>query len=164
MYSSGDKRGGFTITELLVVMGIAATLLAMGFPAVRAFLSHRKNDVLVCTLHLQRIGQAVKAYQLDYGCVPPKLGVLLGSDYIRNPNVLHCPADESEMFENSYEANYHWTLDIPEGDPDEHMQLSLPEPRRHWYPDDYVVITRCNRHEDELVLTWGGDVESITAD
>ena len=168
MYSSGDRRSGFTIIELLVVMGISAVLTGISFAAIRAMQSPR-DDALVCTLHLQLIGRALKAYHLDYGQVPRELSVFTDSTlilgYIRDPMTMRCPADENEGDTlDSYEDEYHWTLDIPEGDPDEHMQLSLAEPRRWWYPDDSAVITRCNRHENELVLTWSGDVESITAD
>jgi len=63
------KTSGFTLTELLVVIGIMTVLMALIVPATRSL--SRGNRVQRCSLQLQQIGNALKAYHLDYRGVPP---------------------------------------------------------------------------------------------
>ncbi len=94
------RNRGFTTVELVVVMGIAALLIAI---TVSAWLSmFRDQHTTRCIFQLQKIGMAIKAYQFDWGGVPPvyvvegttvvpePLNVLLNG-YFSNPKTLSCP-------------------------------------------------------------------------
>ena len=62
------KRRGFTLVEILVVIGILGLLMAILLPvlgAVRA--SGRK---VVCVSNLRQLGQAMKLYTQDYDAYP----------------------------------------------------------------------------------------------
>ena len=97
------RNKGFTIVELIVVMSIAALLIAMTVSVFRSMF--RGQDTTRCILQLQKIGMAIKAYQFDWGGVPPvyvvegttvvpePLNVLLNG-YFSNPKTLSCPKDD----------------------------------------------------------------------
>lgn len=103
---------GFTILELLVVIGIIMVLTAIIVPVGKRL--RESNRTSECQVHLQSIGQAVRAYYADEGGVPPvgvldangdgapddliidpvqwpQLSVLYTLDYLRNRKALHCP-------------------------------------------------------------------------
>lgn len=110
---------GFTLTELLVVMGIAALLLAISIPVAKTITEG--NHMARCNAQLQQIGRALKMYHLDYQGVPacypvdpssttgdpatelagsrgraeeiPGLVWLWYAGYMGNKKTLHCPRD-----------------------------------------------------------------------
>jgi prepilin-type N-terminal cleavage/methylation domain-containing protein len=66
---SGRKRGGFTLTELLVVIGIIAVLLGILLPALAAARKSAKRTQ--CSNNLRQIGIGVLTYTADSkGLVP----------------------------------------------------------------------------------------------
>jgi prepilin-type N-terminal cleavage/methylation domain-containing protein len=120
-------RGGFTLTELLVVIGIAVLLLAMMIPTGQAL--REGNRALTCKAQLQQIGVALKAYTMDEaGGVPPYyiaqdedptdpetyppsgpglMQLYLGG-YLPRVETLHCPRDvyASEAGSDAYYQSY----------------------------------------------------------
>ena len=53
-----------------------------------------EDPVVICTQHLQEIGQALAAYERDQGELPHHLSDLY-PEYLGDPAVFHCPADAS---------------------------------------------------------------------
>jgi len=119
-----DKRKGFTLVELLVVISIISLLMGILVPAlgkVRA-----KGRRTVCMSNLQQIGVAFKIYlddnrdimpaacqypslntdPNDYGFRPPITRFLMPS--LKNQEVFKCPADIKDYYKDwgtSYEYN-----------------------------------------------------------
>jgi prepilin-type N-terminal cleavage/methylation domain-containing protein/prepilin-type processing-associated H-X9-DG protein len=63
------KQGGFTIVELLVVIGVIAVLLALLLPALSG--ARRDANQIVCESNLRSIGQALAAYEaINEGFIP----------------------------------------------------------------------------------------------
>jgi general secretion pathway protein G len=60
--------GGFTLVELLVVLGIIALLMALVAPQVIRYLSDAKSDTAVA--QLKNIESALELYYLDTGEYP----------------------------------------------------------------------------------------------
>lgn len=60
---------GFTLVELLVVLGIIALLMALVAPQVIRYLSDAKSDTAVA--QLKNIESALELYYLDTGEYPP---------------------------------------------------------------------------------------------
>lgn len=102
-------RRGFTLTEMLVVIAIAVMLLALLIPTGQSL--REGNRMMTCRSQLHQISQALKAYRMDEGGVPPYyylhhpdheptdtphgpgLMQLYLSGYIARQESLHCPRD-----------------------------------------------------------------------
>lgn len=123
-------KGGFTLLELVVVMGIAAAVAAITIPLVRSI--SNSNRGMSCASRMQRIGQAIKMYALDEVGVPPYypqlvngnlvmeedlvpppprwgLQKLVDTGYLKSDHALHCPADREHglgtaLYAHSYDS------------------------------------------------------------
>jgi len=134
------RTTGFTLTELVVVVGIMALLMAIMIPATRSL--QRGNRASTCAFKLQQIGNALKAYHLDYGSVPPRypgypgpldtvppypppetwgpgLVALWETGYLSNRRALHCPSDKDYPDPNA--PDYY--LSYMDADPDAATEL-----------------------------------------
>jgi prepilin-type N-terminal cleavage/methylation domain-containing protein/prepilin-type processing-associated H-X9-DG protein len=114
---------GFTLVEILVVVGILALLFAILFPVyLRATASARKA---VCVTQLEQIAKAARMYADDYDrvIVPARTAVagmgkgitwcVLLQPYLKSEKILLCPEDDkptpskdSVCLPHSYGINY----------------------------------------------------------
>jgi prepilin-type N-terminal cleavage/methylation domain-containing protein/prepilin-type processing-associated H-X9-DG protein len=73
-----SKRPGFTVIELLVVIGIIAALLALIFPAIQRI--RATADQLRCANNMRQIGIALHLYHGDRRALPPGCSYKNGTD------------------------------------------------------------------------------------
>jgi len=85
------RRGGFTLIELLVVMGILAVLAGIILPVMSTARGMARQAV--CISSLRQIGLAWTMYVDDWGWQPPRLGDLVDTRYLPEPDLLVCPSD-----------------------------------------------------------------------
>lgn len=73
------RRGaGFTLIEMLVVIGIIALLAALIFPIFRSV--QERSRQTRCSSNLHQIGLAVLQYRKDYSAFPGSMAALVGND------------------------------------------------------------------------------------
>jgi prepilin-type N-terminal cleavage/methylation domain-containing protein len=67
--TSRQRKAGFTLVEMLVVISIIAILAALLLPAVTAAITSARNTAIA--LELNQLNSAIEAYRLEKGDYPP---------------------------------------------------------------------------------------------
>jgi prepilin-type N-terminal cleavage/methylation domain-containing protein len=105
----GTSRQGFSLIEMLVVIGLIGLLMTILIPSLRRSMEHTKSTV--CMHNLREIGQALGTYSLESDgwlpvaesmpgevtpyTSPPGWFSLLVPRYMNDTGVLLCPADRA---------------------------------------------------------------------
>jgi prepilin-type N-terminal cleavage/methylation domain-containing protein len=104
----GGRRGGFTLVELLVVIGIVAVLIALLLPTLSKAREQAKKTA--CMSNLRSLGQALFMYANGNRDRLPNLNppytwidydganraMVSFSEEIKSPPVFHCPSDRDD--------------------------------------------------------------------
>jgi prepilin-type N-terminal cleavage/methylation domain-containing protein/prepilin-type processing-associated H-X9-DG protein len=110
---------GFTLVELLVVIGIIALLIGMLMPTLAR--AREQANRIACLANLRTLGQAMILYANGFkdrlpNSNPPNTAydydasnyvlVSFARDYVRGPGSFHCPSDESSVPQRIDTADY----------------------------------------------------------
>ncbi len=144
------EKGGFTLIEVLTVIGIIAILAAILFPVFAS--AREKARQASCITNLHAIAQAVTMYRRDHRRYPLTI-MDLRPDYITDPNVLLCPDDVGAQAAGDVSYGYFWNLYGYFGNGDPKTAADVPAPMPSRYPalcnrnaPDNTIITRCPWH------------------
>lgn len=118
----GNRRNrlhGFTLLELLAVIGVIAVLAALVFPAVQRVIA--SGHATTCVANLRQIGAGLNTYLSEHGMTMPVLrGARASLDddvpvidntlnqYVRDSRVFACPADPK--YAKSTGTSYYWNV------------------------------------------------------
>ena len=94
-----NRRAGFTLLELIIVVTIIGILATMLIPAVRENPLRAKEAVLKANLKTLR--EAIYQYQGELGSYPPSLGTLVDEGFLRA-----LPVDPMTGRDDSWEVVY----------------------------------------------------------
>lgn len=112
-----SERNGFSLVELLVVIGIIALLISLLMPALQK--ARAQANWIKCQSNLHQIGVYLTMYgnQWRGACYPPSMGagnppdqrwpVEVFKPAVYNPPVMTCPSDIDPAEEHSYILNDH---------------------------------------------------------
>jgi general secretion pathway protein G len=92
------RRGGFTLIEMLVVMAIMATLLAIAAPRYFDSMERAKETALRSDLRIMR--EALDKFHADTGTWPRELQNLVSARYLRE-----LPVDPVTGAATTWQAN-----------------------------------------------------------
>jgi prepilin-type N-terminal cleavage/methylation domain-containing protein/prepilin-type processing-associated H-X9-DG protein len=120
---SRQRRGGFTLIEMLVVIAIIAILAAIILPVY--FQARGKARQTHCLSNLKQIGAGLTTYADDNdgyytrGQFWPWDGSHLWTDavepYLKNKDILRCPDQGSDAYGYGYNISWWGTGDVPDG-------------------------------------------------
>jgi prepilin-type N-terminal cleavage/methylation domain-containing protein len=111
-------KKGFTLTELLVVIGIIAVLSGIAIPLVTSSID--KGRQVACINNLRQIGIGIESYLQDHNDTMPNVEMARANkedkdtivletalaDYITDPEVYHCPSDKKQFEKTG--SSYIW--------------------------------------------------------
>jgi prepilin-type N-terminal cleavage/methylation domain-containing protein/prepilin-type processing-associated H-X9-DG protein len=110
---------GFTLVELLVVIGIIAVLISILLPVLTRMQEQGRRTK--CLSNLRALGQGIAMYAHEYRDRLPNSNarmttkdyaaasyvlVALNRDYVRSPGVFHCPSDSDARPDSIETADY----------------------------------------------------------
>ncbi len=127
-------RKGFTLVELLVVIGIMAILIGIVHPMVTN--SAAQTRAFECESNLTQIGMAIHVYAQDYGEFPPDLESV--DTILQDKALLLCPRTA---------RRYHYAPPTDDTMPDDVIASCIdprhaPRPWPHRSGDCYLALTR----------------------
>lgn len=111
---STSARRGFTLVEMLVVIGIIAVLAALLLPAVMMSVNHVRNGATV--LEVKQLSDAVEAYKKDKGDYPPSFRDV--DAFVRHVKRCYPKIAPTELayFVTTNNGQYQWVNQIDEGE------------------------------------------------
>jgi prepilin-type N-terminal cleavage/methylation domain-containing protein/prepilin-type processing-associated H-X9-DG protein len=161
---------GFTLIELIVVIGIIAVLIGLLLPVLSNARLRAKQ--VQCMSNLRSVGQALVMYSQNWNgwMFPPQLGAAVPYDErwpcfvfkpaVWNPKVLICPADNEPAEEHSYIFNdMVWFRQITVGSNDlggrSSSEFIIMGEKKTEVPDYYAFAGWLHEHAGESDLLEG---------
>lgn len=164
-------RRGFTLVELLVVIGVIAILVGIAIPALSGV---RRNAQRANTKNLiTELGLAIENYQLDFGDYPPSTAKRAGlNSNGKNDGIetlvrcLTTQAKSGPYFEFDDERLENSDVDaLPRGNPTNSSITVLElfevvddwgNPLVYWHNADYDKPAKCMKIDGELIEASAG--------
>ena len=95
------KKKGFTLVEIMVVIGIIGLVLGIAIPSVTS--SRRRAREAKARAQIESLGVAIKMYQVDNGSYPTNLVTDLQDDYMEFKDEEVVSGDFVDPWGNAYQ-------------------------------------------------------------
>jgi prepilin-type N-terminal cleavage/methylation domain-containing protein len=157
--SRQEQRGGFTLVELLVVIGIIALLISILLPTLRR--AKDQADRVNCQSKLRQLVTGVRLYADDYKgwlagpqgiidppgpeTVPVTQGGLWKAKLIRDKRVWLCPADPRKAQQLQFSYTYNGRMLVKVGQEESAGAVIIPFPH-------YRKITSFHKPAEDIVF------------
>ena len=169
MHPLRSSRAGFTIVELIIVVGIIAVLLGLSFPAIRTFQMEARN--VGCLSNLRQIGTILQSYMNQHRDMPPMTNFIpTATDngprgglpwalrgYLPTDNKCWCcPADTDEAGSLSTGTSYYYVPGLLRYSPSVQIQVQQALIPYYLNPnmDEDAVERRRTEMESRLVTAF----------
>jgi type II secretory pathway pseudopilin PulG len=132
------KTAGFTVTEMVVVVGILSVLASLLLPTI--FKARAKAKQLQCCNNLRQIHQAITMYDIEHDRdmenYPDRITHMVKLGYVADPRVFVCPMDYThatkEPKTGQYSLKPYYTAGTPADDKHDWAErLNVTDPEDH---------------------------------
>ncbi len=147
------KRRGFTLMEMLVVLGILVLLLALVTPRILG--TQKKADITTTQSQIKLLRACLQRYALDMKEFPTTEQGLKA--------LIECPSDVSETSAARWAGPYTETGELPKDAWGNDFSYEYPPTRgKGDYPDIWSVGPDGEDGTDDDIVSWSKDESSET--
>ena len=162
------EHSGFTLTEMLVVIGIITLLVSILVPVMAG--ARSVSEELECQTHLRKLGVGIREYAQEHRFRLPRIQNIENTSreirvaiakYVQSEAAFFCPRDpEKNAYDKTVDTSYDWryTLDKAASLAGKSaLSISTPETviiggdrEVGWHTQDHLTVLYADTHTESI--------------